>query len=188
MFWSLVLPFQITAAVLAACAAAAVLLAPRVKVKRWQATLAASAAAVLGFVPLCLGINVVCGAVRFGELRHDTAAEVGSPEVARWLPPAARGIDLHKDATGFEARYAIGEDELLAWLDAEWARWGDRAAVEREPVDFSPSDGAPYFRRTGRATPPDAYALDGPHAANGAGFTVWYSRSAGRAYQEAGYW
>ena len=189
MFWSAVLPFQITCVVLAVGCAAGIYLAPRAGVKRRLAAALLPAAAVLAFVPFCLGINVVSDAVRFGESRHATADGVDAPEVARWLPPAATEIDVHRYATGFEARYAIGGDDLRAWVDAERARWGGNAADERRPPEPAASPyGGPLFRWADWPTPDDLIWFDGPHAANGAGFTIWYSPSEGRAYQTAGYW
>ena len=189
MFWSAVLPLQITCGVLAVACAAGVSVAPRLGVRRRTAGLLAPAAAVPAFVPLCLGVGVVCDAVRFGELRYAAANEVAAPEVARWLPDAATDIHAHRYAGGFEARYTIGKADLLAWLDAEWARWGDGAVETRIPPDWDrPESGASRFRWADWTIPADAVFLDGPHARNAAGFGILYSPSEGRAYQEAGYW
>ena len=189
MFWTLVLPFQITFALLAAAYAAGVWAAPRLGVRRRWAAVAGPPLAVLAFVPLCLGVGSLCDAVRFGEFRYETTADVTAPEVARWLPDAATDIEVHRRAIGFEARYTIAEDDLRAWLDAEWARWGEGAAFEREPPEpvTSPS-GGPRFRWADWPTPAGLIRFDGPRAANAAGFTVWYGPSEGRAYQDAGHW
>ena len=189
MLWSLVLPVQITGVLLAGTCAAGVAVAPRVRVRRLHAALAGPPLAGLAFVPGCLGVKVVCDAVRFGEFHYATAAEVRSPQVAQWLPDGATDITVSQQNVGFAARYAIEEEDLLAWLDDEWDRWGEEAELPRTPPDFRPVPADRHrFRWADWPAPPDAYFLDGPHAANAAGFTIYYSPSEGRAYQEAGYW
>ena len=199
MFWAAVLPFQITCVLVVMLWAAAVAFAPKLKITRRGAALLGPMLGVAGFIPLCLGVGLLCDAVRFGEFHYATAAEVDTPRIALWLPPAATDLTVDAFNSGFRARYAVDRAELDAWLDELWENSG--RAEERKPDggltlredgfmndEVRASRIAADFAGTAFVIPADAVRYEGPYAARGAGFLLWYSPSEGRVWQRASYW
>ena len=192
MLWTLILPIQITACVIACAIACLTLAAPLVRLRRLPTFLVACLLGLVAFVPSCAGIMKIVDARRFGLFTYDTAADVRDFRVERYLPPTARNITLHKQAQGFRARYTISETELKSYLDDLWARYGHSSIVQRgeslDGEDVPEECHQGVYGDLGWPHLPDAVAFSGPSAANGAGFVVWYSRSRQVAYQLARYW
>lgn len=191
MLWPLVLPAQITAAILTACVAAATALAPLARLRRWRAFLASAFLALAAFIPSCCVVMRAVDARRFGAFEYDAFARVMDPRVERYLPPAATNITLDKRPGGFRARYRIAEADLRAYVDAAWRRSGADPATRPPPGPPSDATG-PYlellFGDLGWPPPPASLYFPGPAAPNGAGFAVWYSPTEKTAYERAGYW
>ncbi|NNJ26083.1 hypothetical protein [Alienimonas chondri] len=212
MFWAAVLPFQITCVVVAVGYAAFVLAAPKLKLNRGHAAALGLGLSALGFIPLCLGIDVLLSPIRFGVFEYASPAAMGDGHADRRLPPEAGEITINQYSSGFEARYTIARSDLDAWIDAEWERAGEYAAIEREepeePADEPTAEelDSPAGRHRqelkaklqahawsrlaelGWSRPPDAVEIKGPRASNGGGSNYFYSASEGRAYQRAYYW
>lgn len=192
MLWPVVLPFQITACVFVAVVVCATILAPIIKWKRLKTFLGVSIFSMLAFVPSCAGIMHVIDAQRFGVFEYATFGDVNDFRVERYLPPVARDITLDKYAQGFRARFTITQAELDAFLDQLWDKYGERSAVPRggmwsmEIVDANAHE--LYYGDLDWSHLENATESFGPSAANGAGFSIWYSAAEQLAYQRAGYW
>lgn len=196
MLWPLVLPFKITCVVMIVLVAAVTLAAPLVRWKRWNMLGLSVVLAAMAFIPSCAGIMTVIDTQRFGVFHHATFDEVNDPRVEPWFPTAATDIRLHKSMQGFQAKYSIAEADLKKFMDGIWSRYGQYSTMSRTQIQTqldagrlavtSPADlneGSPDWPPL---TNPVVYMS--PRAANGAGFTIWYSVEDGVAYQEAGYW
>lgn len=174
-----------------ACVAAATALAPwfgrkRARVLVWSAVLA-----VLAFVPVMFGVSFVVDAFRFGTFHYDDYAQVDDFRVYRYLPEGATAITLEKWDNGFRAKFSMSASELEAWLDQQWALYGDQAEVSREKANSIGGGLKGFMREFSRfpePLPTDVVEYGGPWASNGAGFTIWYSAEQGVGYQRAGYW
>lgn len=192
MLWPLILPFKITAAVIAAVIAILTLAAPRFKWRRRPVFFYSFIVGIVAFVPSFAGITSVIDMQRFGTFEHGTFADVEDFRVERYLPPAARDITLNKYGQGFRARFTISQAELDAELNAAWREYGYRSATKRgglrtqNPVSVSSHEH--NFGELDWPYIPDMKEYHGPRAANGAGFTLWYSPSTETAYERADYW
>ena len=192
MLWPLVLPAQITLAILLGCVGVATAVAPCARRKRLPVFLVASLLAMVAFIPGCLVVMRVIDARRFGVFEYAAFEGVADARVERFLPPAATRITLEKRAGGFRARFRIEEVQLRAFVDSSWNQYGDRSIVKRSEQNPSAlaAAGLQRLRFGDLGWPPldDAQEYQGPTAANGAGFVVWFSPSMGIAYEWAGYW
>ncbi|QDT14798.1 hypothetical protein [Alienimonas californiensis] len=212
MFWAAILPFQITCVLIVVGYTAFVIWAPKWKMKRGHAAATGLGLAVVGFIPLCLGVGTLLDPFRFGEFHYETAAKANDYHVRRSIPEAARDITIYQKAGGFEAQYSISRADLEEWIDAEWKYMASYLAIEREELDAPAPEPTPEelagpggeqwlkyqaeiralswsrFSDHGWPMPADAVEIQGAHARNGAGSTYYYSESEGRAYQRAGYW
>ena len=192
MFWPIVLPFQLTCLLLAVATCAVVWYAPRRNWKRSHVFFACIGMSFLLFVPACIGIGTVADHFRFGRFSHSNYDQINDFRVQRYMPPAASNVDVDKYASGFRARYEISPDELDQWIDGLWQRYGDVSAISRDELEREPLDNLEYTSHVFDGLPWQpkigCEEISGPVAGNGAGFTVWYNRSDGIAYERAGYW
>lgn len=196
MLWPLELPFKITCVLFAALILLAVAMVPNMKWKRGRVFRLSLAIAALLFIPSCSGIMAVLDSQRFGVFQHATFDDVNDPRVESWLPSAATDIRLQKRMGGFKAKYSITEADLKKFMGRIWQKYGQYSTMSRAQiqtqldsgrlidtpppcVDDDPTDWPPL-------TNPAVYMS--PQAANGAGFTIWYSIEDGVVYQEAAYW
>ncbi len=192
MLWTLILPIQITACVMACAIVCMTLAAPLAKQRRLPTCLVACSLGLVAFVPSCAGVMKIVDARRFGLFTYETVADVRDFRVERCLPPTARNITLHKQAQGFRARYTISEAELESYLDDLWVRFGHSSMIHRgeslNGKDVPEECHRQVYGDLGWPHLPDAVAFSGPSAVNGAGFSVWFSPSEQTAYELAGYW
>ena len=118
--------------------------------------------------------------VRHGRFWYQTAREIADSRVR--LPPSATEITVFKYGSGHDARFTVSNDDLMEWLHNNQA--------ERNHSKFGLFIPA-HFSKYGWPSGDDKVGMEeytGPHAPNGAGFSVWYSRKNGIAYLHAGFW
>ena len=190
MLWTLVLPLKITAGVVVVAWAVWMFVADRLGVNRWKAFGIGLSGAVLGFIPLCAGVGELLDPFRFGVFQYAAHADIPNEHHARRLPPAATDLTVDQRPAGLHARLTIPRAKLERWLDQRWAA-AKRYGHDEDPTPPEPADAAEFARHFGRygwAMPADAVRLDGPVAPNGASVTVWYSDTAGVAFEQAAYW
>lgn len=189
--WPMVLPFKITACVMAALIACVTLAAPAAKWRRGRTLLVVSGAGLLMFIPSCVFIQSIVDSQRFGVFTCATFDEIDDERVERFLPPSATEITIDKTSRIFRARFRITQQQLDAFLEEKWAQ-AKRANIyydsdgwyetDRERHDNDYGDlGWQYFD--------DASASGAPVTwLQGSGFWLTYSPSQGIAYQTATYW
>lgn len=192
MLWPFILPFQITACALLVVIVLATLAAPFLKWQRLPTFFGMTFLSALVFVPSCTAIMNVVDANRFGVFDYKTFGEVRDFRVERYLPPAARDITVDKYPQGFRARFTITPTELDNYMDEVWRTYGDLSVTKRGTISaMAVVDENSHDRVYGDLGWPyldDATEVYGPTAANGAGFSIWYSPSKQIAYQRGGYW
>ncbi len=196
MLWPLILPMKITFWTFAAIVVLVTAIAPALKWKR-KSTLGLTllAAGVL-FIPSSSGLMALLDTQRFGVFEYETYAEVQDFRVERYLPPAATSITVAKTMQGFRAQYSISETDLQAYLDDSWERFRNyyphsAPDLRIHAISDRIVNAGSFDSQYGDLNwPPLKGAVEyhGPSAANGAGFTVWYSPSQQVAYERAGYW
>ena len=192
MLWPLILPIQITAVILLGLGLLTIACAPWLKLKRGAAFSWALLVASLLFIPSCAGIMTVLDSVRFGTFHHASFAEVDDFRVERYLPPAAADIRLRKHMQGFDAKFRISESNLDRYLESLWDEYGDFSIISRreyEQAKQGTTQPAPFLDNP-QEWPPLTKPVEykSPMAPNGAGFTIWYSKEDGVAYERASYW
>jgi hypothetical protein len=191
MLWPLVLPVQFTLAILFGCVVVVTVFAPHAKLKRLPVFLVASFLAIVAFIPSCSVVMRVIDGHRFGVFEYPTFAGVADMRVERYLPHAATEITLEKRAGGFRAKFRIDEAQLRSYVDASWNESGGRSVAKRDEsssIALKDTQWHRLFDDLGWPPLDDAKEFQGPTAANGAGFVVWYSPSKSIAYERAGYW
>ncbi|WP_442481331.1 hypothetical protein [Aeoliella sp. SH292] len=192
MFWPLVLPIQWTAAILFGLGLLAVATAPLLKRKRTATFWWVLLVVALAFIPSCTGIMTVLDSVRFGTFQYATFGDVDDVRVERYLPPAATDIRVRKHMQGFDAKFRISESALDRYLESLWDEYGDGSTFSRAEYQESKqriSRSHPFLDDP-KEWPPltNPVEFQSPTAPNGAGFTIWYSKEDGVAYERASYW
>jgi hypothetical protein len=188
MFWSAILPFQITVILWSVIIVAGTWYASKFGRKRVSIALLTMLLAFLMFVPSCMFIQTIAAPFRFGIFHYESFAEVNDWRVERYLPGPAKEIILEKPAhtNGFRAKFKISQTALEEWFDESWAKGQAYSAEPREQAqNISASDD---FSDLGWPPLPDAIQYVGPIRDNGAGYIIWHSESLGIAYEDAGYW
>ncbi len=194
MFWSLVSPAYITTLASIVCIVVAVVLAPALGWGRAKTSMWAIFLGFVLFVPSCALIKACIDATRFGEFTYASTAAVDNEFVRDSLPPSATDITVLCAENQHRARFRVKEEALTNWLDEvnEEFRATQRNKLEANddltPEISSAAELARRFGDLGWEPPQDCLKLEGPRAANGAGFDVWYSPSRHEAYLWAAYW
>jgi len=203
MFAPLILPFKITAAiffVVIVCAVAVPAFTDKPIRKAFAYSVSAS---ILLFIPTFICVGFIVDFVRYREFTYDKRSEITDPYVR--LPDTANTITLHKFASGHYVKFAVEHDDLMDWLADRGAEKEDRLPENVDDdklADWLASRGLPedYFLDSLRAEfefqfepfgwqmPDDTEVYRGPYARNGAGGSVWYSKDAGIAFLNTGYW
>ncbi|MGI9458251.1 MAG: hypothetical protein ACR2NU_16935 [Aeoliella sp.] len=192
MLWPFILPFKITLGVFSLLLATVTVLAPAFRWKRTHAVFGGTVIAMLAFIPSCSVITYGLDQYRFGVFSYADFDSVNDFRVERFLPEPATDITVKKYAQGYQARFKIDKQSLDDWFDQHWDRYSEYSVTPREEIIGARTLSANVFDREfeglGWSPPTNVIDYEGPSAANGAGFTLWYSESDGIAYQRGGYW
>jgi len=192
MFWSLVLPVKITFWLLLVIVIVVTFLAPKFKKRRSSIFVLSTLLAGITFLPLNYVILRTLDQYRFGIFSYPDHDSVNDFRVQRYLPEPATDITIEKTQHGYRAQFTISKPALENWNDARWKKvHGEQAAGEREKLE-SPNHVWPDFERTygdlGWQKPVDATWYIGAGLRSDTNFKVWFSETAGVAYQCVGYW
>jgi len=192
MLWFIVDPFRYAFLLLGTTVVLTTLLAPKLNWKRGKTFFFSLFCSILLFVPVAFGIGKVMDQFRFGVFQYENHEAIRSQKISRWLPPDATNLAVKQDIGGFEAKYFIRLSDLEAWLDRYWEEHGtgvnmsNRSREEEQGVvEYIDEEEA---AKLGWTFPSDATRYPGPSASDWGGFTIWYSKAEGVAYQHAGYW
>lgn len=128
-----------------------------------------------------------------GRHTFERVAEIVDPRIKPWLPPQATEISLFSEGGGHFARYRVGEQDFLAFVDQLWETGKDESAHEREAMsgEGEPAKADQMARRFGQLQwepLENAVIYYSPSKSNGAMTTYYYDRKAGIAYHDRGYW
>jgi len=189
MFWTVVLPAQITFGLLLGLIVIAVVRTPE---SRQRSTFfRAVLLGVILFVPSCAMIMTVADFYRFGVFNYAETASVSDSRVKRYLPEAATGITVAKSPSGYKAKFKISKVDLDEWHHHQFKLVGEAAIPPKEPLTSGQVFSEVFDDRFGHLQwkmPIDAVEYTGPARPNGAGYFIWYSVVEQTAYQNVGYW
>lgn len=193
MFWPVVLPFQITCAVLFTAVILLTLFASPRTWGRDKTFFLFSALAFVAFVPACTGIMSLVDSVRFGDFQYSSYSDIPDWRSQRYLPELAIAIQMRKHANGYFARYKMPNAEFKAYLEDQWKKYGQHSAVERNGFmdEGKPVDAESFnmtFAELGWNCPPGAIVYYSPSEADGGGATYYVDAAAGLVYQRTGFW
>lgn len=189
MFWPVILPMQITLLGMIGVNVVAVLIAPKLKWRRPRVFAWSILLGVLGFVPSCTAVQLVADQFRFGAFSYPDHESINDFRVQRFLPDAATDITVQKQSDRFRARFKIDESSLDEWFEKYWD-YAEKHSIDgrHEKRTVSAEAFARQFSGLDWVLPDEAVEYICPHAGNGAGGTIWYSRADGIAFEYAGYW
>ncbi len=202
MFWTLDEPGKATIALFTTFVFIAICVIPifafPFKCRWWKLALFSLLMGMLMLPPSCRALWKEIDKARFGRFDYHRFEDVKDQRIERYLPPKATRISLNKDqgGNGYIARYSISEEELVAYLDRLWDRYGQNSVMSREELhrlsngitsdprydlmidtladtDELPETSKPFFS---------------PHAGNGAGAKYYYVEETGDVFQSAAYW
>ncbi len=192
MFWPLVLPIQITLVLLPTAYVIVVTTVPRFRKRPKRAGVLSLLLLPLLFIPSCIGVNAVVDRYRFGVFSYPDFNAVQDFRVEQFLPMAATQITIRQYQSGFHGRFDISETDLKTWHTSMWKKHKQYSVIDRDDDDMQRHIESEQFQRRygefGWEPPDDLIQYMGPQAANGSGYTLWYSASRQQAYQHGGYW
>lgn len=192
MLWPLVLPVQITIALLASQVALLTALAPIVNWKRGKMCGISLAFGCLAFIPSCTGIMAILNSQRFGIFQYNSVSEVNDVRVARYLPAKARNISLKTYPAGHCAKYSISKADLLSYLDGLWDKSGQHSAISRDQLhDGEPVSADSIDHVFADLTWPalkNPIEFHSPIEHDGGGATYYFDATTETVYHRAGYW
>jgi hypothetical protein len=193
MFWPVVLPFQITCAVLLLAVVVFTAIARPQDWSRATTFVLYTTIALIAFIPACTGIMVVVDAVRFGDFNYASYDDIPDFRSQRYLPSVATNITMRKHANGYRARYKISGEDFRLYLDDLWRKHGDHSAVKRggfvdEGKEVDSETFAITFGDLGWQCPSSAIILYSPSEGDGGGATYFVDAEGGIVFQRTGFW
>lgn len=193
MFWTFVLPFQITCAVLATTVVILTVFATPRTWSRVSAFLFFTAIAFMVFIPSCTGIMLAVDAARFGDFNYATFDDIPDFRSQRYLPKAATDIQMRKFASGYRARYRIDANLFAVYVDELWAEHGEYSAMRRggfsdegQPVNLDSFNHR--FGDLGWSCPPNAIVYHSPNEDDGGGAIYYVDADQGLVFQSTAFW
>ena len=194
MFWTVVLPFEITFWLFLALLVAAFVYAMRSKQTTWKVVCVAMGLALIGFIPSCIGIGLVLDNFRFGHFHHVAFDDVNDFRIERYLPTESQNIDLFKNhsGNGYRAKYEIAHADLQDYVDGMWERWGQHSAISRSDLDRPRTKyselALPEFSDLQWSLSGEVEIYHSPVEGDGGGATYYHDVETGITLQRAGYW
>jgi len=193
MFWPIVLPFQITCAVLLVVVIVLTAVASPKKWSRIKTLSLYSGIALFAFIPSCIGIMMAVDSVRFGDFEYASYSDIPDFRSQRYLPEAATDITMRKHENGYWARYNISASDFTSYLDELWNKYGELSAVERghfsdEGKSANPEKFDLTFGDLGWDCPLNAIVYYSPTESDGGGATYYVDIYAGLVFQRTGFW
>lgn len=193
MFWTYVLPFQITCVVLIISVLVLTAFASPKSWGRASAFCMYSAIAIAAFTPLCSVIKMTVDSVRFGDFSYASYEYIPDLRSRCHVPKKATDIKMRKHAGGNFSRYKLPADEFESHLDNLWRQHGEHSAFERGALsDEGKSVGLDYLNMTfgdlGWELPSDAIVHYSPHGGNGSGSKYYVDPDSEVVFQHTGFW
>lgn len=190
--WPIVLPAQITLAIMTTFVVAATVVAALLRSKPGTVFWYGSGIAFVVFIPSCTGLMSVLDARRFGVFHYASYSDVQDFRIKQFLPPAAKAITLERTVAGHQARYTISKAELLVFLNELWNTYGKYSAIpDGHFGDGTPLKTADFQHEFDDLDwPPlqNAVRYYSPAESDGAGAAYYFDPTTGTSYHRAGYW
>jgi hypothetical protein len=192
MFWSLVLPAQITFWGLTGIVLAATAYAHRNKKRVRRVFVRGLLLSILMFIPSCMGVIFVIDYFRFGVFNYPDSRSVNDHHLQTFLPEAATDITIENSNSQHLAKFKINKESLDSWHDQTWKRYGRDSTIPKNQLDVrEQADVAEFtirFLHLGWTLPSDAVLYHGPVSSRGSSYTIWFSESENTAYERVTYW
>ncbi len=190
MFWSVVLPFKITFLTIFSVVILLVVFRIRAKKPLGKFIALSFVLSIVAFIPSCIGIQMLVDPFRFGNFEYKSYADIGDSHVKRYMPSAAKDIDVIQKKQSNVAVYTISRAELQQWI-LEYSKGKDSSSyhIPKQETEITLEHDHKYnMELFGWDMPRDSIKYNAPTYLNGAGFQVWHSESKNRAYQVSRYW
>jgi hypothetical protein len=192
MLWPILTPFKISIIIAVIITFSLAALSPKFKWKRKKTFFISSIINFIMIIPSCTGIMYVMDSYRFGLFEYKNYEEINDFRVERFLPKESKQISLLKNANGYSAKYHISEEELKAYINNLWKKYGSKSAVKRSEMnegEILQKQMYEYiFKNLNWDLPEQVIIYNTPRASNGAGATYYYDRKQKISYQRSAYW
>ena len=192
MFWTAVLPFQITAWICVVLVILVSIWAVNSKRPFLKTSLISFAVIIVCFVPSRVGVSIVVDQYKFGHFEHDSFTDVKDFRIERYLPTNAKKISLYKSfgGNGYRAKYEIPGDQLESYLDDLWDQFGKYSALPRSQSTEQTADSFDLseFSKFDVILTGKISIYLSPTEADGGGARYYYCPESGVALQSASYW
>ncbi|QDV61143.1 hypothetical protein [Crateriforma conspicua] len=196
MLAPLVLPFQITFAAFAVLWCVGALTLQKPKRIAWL-----TLAAVLLFIPSCVGVMALVDLQRYGRFDYASASDIPDDGYIE-LPAPATDITLYRNGAGHWAKFTIDTPSLRSWIDERRSlrpdlnqhhdddEWLSTASDRQRPdlLELNKQIFGNRFPDTGWTYGPSMLQVHVSRSDRGGGYTVWHVPSTGDSYISAGYW
>ena len=186
MFWPLILPAQITAAIVLLLATILYIVASRKKWK-WQGLVIGAVALVVSAVPIFMVTMSIADRFRFGEFSYAKFDDINDFRVERYMPEAATDITVFTRSNGYRGKFSIGREDLETWHSQFWEEHGAGKKPSGQ-ASFAKNAFGQCFGKSGWVPPDDLVEFASPAAGNGAYYVIWHSDSEGTGYITGCYW
>ena len=193
MFWSAVLPFEITFYLLLSIIILVTIFKPFSNWTRIKIFFISFSMAILLFVPSCVGIQTVLNNYRFGKFTYINYSEVKDFSIMNSLPKKAKNITIYSSNFGHHAKYDISKSDLQSHINTQWDYAEKHFNIkptekDKEEKIISKDDFHHQFEDINWSVSKNTIELQGPRKRNGAGTTYFYDISTGIAYHSTYYW
>ncbi len=181
MLAPLVLPFQLTIALLVV-----VWLVANLSYRKQGFAAKSFLLALVAFVPVLIGVQLLVDHVRYGKFEYATASELAADGYVE-LPPDATDIVVYRSGGGHQARFSVDPASLQDWIDRMQAKRRDlnnpAVIASNTPELFHHR-----FEGTSWSYEPGMQTSHVTRNDRGGGFTVWYVPGSDVAFLAGGYW
>lgn len=189
MFWSSILPFQITCVLIFVASILAAVYVQRRKLSQVKYGCLILLLAAVGFIPTCMAVDAVIAPFRFGTFTYPTSDAVQDQRIRYSFPDNAREITVFKRRNGYAARFQIDQADLDLWYEefistslTEYRGQPPKSAT----LDDVSDDG--MLEPIRKVVTDDWLHYNGPHAADGGGFEIWYNPASKWAVEDNASW
>jgi hypothetical protein len=192
MFWSLILPLQLTVGIFVVLTVLATIAGPKFGASRTLVLFSSLLLSFLLFIPSCAVVVSIVDHYRFGVFKFADSTIMGDQRVQRLLPDAATDITIDKQMHGFRAKFKIDNESLDQWFNQHWDQFGGSSVSPRDRTQIEKLVDQDHFALRyadlGWTAPQRAIEYAGPVADNGAGFVILFDKERGVCYEQCGYW
>lgn len=193
MFWSSVLPFQITCVLMFVASILAAEYVQRRKLSQGKYGCLILLLAAVGFIPSCMAVDAALAPFRFGTFNYATSNELKDERIRYSFPDNAREITVFKRRNGYAARFQIDQADLDSWYEefiststSEYS--SDYPGQPPKPAALEDVSEDGMLQPIRKEVTGEWIHYNGPHAADGGGFEIWYNPASKWAIEDNASW